>query len=368
MRRYAAVLPRILLFATGCHGVFGIPDQGRLISDGTPANCDNSMPLPGTPVSGAISDARWTIAGSPYVLTGDVSVSSLTIDPGVKVMAAGDFGFEIAGALLAVGTTSAPIAFTSTPCNIDGWKGLYFNASRSSELAFATIEKSRQGGIRIQDTSPTIRNCVIRGNTAQQGGGIYVAGAMSAPKINNCRIEGNTATDFFEAGSGIFVRDGSPVVRNSIIVNNGSMYANARGGGFFGCGGKTILINVVLNDNGKATFGNGSGGVAVVTGGTSGCANATVVVTNSIIFNNTPFQVAGSIVTIMYTDILGGFAGQGNMSANPFFIDTDYRLSSESACVDAGDPMATYDDACSPLSGTIRDDMGAYGGPLGCTW
>jgi hypothetical protein len=81
-----------------------------------------------------------------------------------------------------------------------------------------------------------------------------------------------------------------------------------------------------------------------------------------------PFQVAGNLATISFTDVQEGFTGQGNANANPLFIDSDYRLSPESVCVDAGDPAATDNDACSPPSGTVRNDMGAYGGPLGCAW
>jgi hypothetical protein len=366
------------MFVTGCHRILGIPEKGGLLApvdaiseDAAPvdATSDDAADCTGMPVSGVIQDARWTIAGSPYILTGDLSVSSLTIDPGVSVMAAGNFVFEIAGTLSAVGTTSAPIIFTSGPCNTEGWQGLYFNSSQQSELAFATIEKSRAGGIRIQDTSPTIRNCIIRNNTAGQGGGIYIAGPMSAPTVNNCRIDGNIATDFFDAGGGVFVREGSLEVRNSIIVNNRSVYANALGGGLLGCGGQSVLVNTVLAGNGGADFGDGSGGIAVAMAGVRGCvSNVSISIKNSIIFNNVPFQVTGTPVTITYTDVQGGFAGEGNISANPIFLDADYRLSSESACVDAGDPVATDDDTCSPTSGTVRNDMGAYGGPLGCNW
>lgn len=405
MNRHLGTLPGVLMLVTGCHRILGIPNKGLpgpdnpsnnpsnstpddapndapndaaiLIPMDSPAdtsmdaltNCTDSMPPSGVHVSGAISDAHWTAAESPYILTGDLSILSLTIDPGVTILAAGNFVFEVAGTLSAVGSRGAPITFTSAPCNMQGWQGLYFNSSQPSDLAFATIEKSQNGGIRVQDASPTIQNCIIHDNTANQGGGIYIDGTMSAPSIANCRIEHNTATNGHEAGGGVFVRDGSPEFRNAIIVNNGSVYANAHGGGFYGCGGQSVLINVIIKDNGTSVFGNGSGGVAVDTLGTSGCPfNASVSIKNSIIFNNVPFQMMGSVATITYSDIQGGFPGDGNISANPLFIDADYRLSSGSTCIDAGDPVTTDDDACSPVSGTIRNDMGAYGGPLGCAW
>ena len=40
-----------------------------------------------------------------------------------------------------------------------------------------------------------------------------------------------------------------------------------------------------------------------------------------------------------------------------------------SRCIDAGDPSSAYNDSCFPPSlGTVRNDLGAYGGPGACCW
>jgi len=45
----------------------------------------------------------------------------------------------------------------------------------------------------------------------------------------------------------------------------------------------------------------------------------------------------------------------------------DYRISPYSPCVDAGDPDPAYDDNCiPPAHGELRNDMGAFGGPMTC--
>jgi len=61
--------------------------------------------LPGAEVSGAQS-GRWTLVGSPYVVTGNVVVPEgmkLTIEPGVVVKFAGYYSIKVNGALSAMG-------------------------------------------------------------------------------------------------------------------------------------------------------------------------------------------------------------------------------------------------------------------------
>ncbi len=70
-----------------------------------------------TPVSGIIdSDTTWTLAGSPYIITGSVLVmegATLTIDPEVEVRFDGSYRLQIEGQLIAIGTASNLIRFTS---------------------------------------------------------------------------------------------------------------------------------------------------------------------------------------------------------------------------------------------------------------
>jgi len=47
----------------------------------------------------------------------------------------------------------------------------------------------------------------------------------------------------------------------------------------------------------------------------------------------------GSIITINYSDLQGGWDGQGNIDGDPLFVDPnngDYHLSPGSPCIDAG--------------------------------
>ena len=68
--------------------------------------------IPGGPVSG-----NWTLAGSPYLIEGEISIPSgtaLLIDPGVEVIFQVHRKFIIEGQLTAVGTESDTILFTAS--------------------------------------------------------------------------------------------------------------------------------------------------------------------------------------------------------------------------------------------------------------
>jgi hypothetical protein len=68
----------------------------------------------------------------------------------------------------------------------------------------------------------------------------------------------------------------------------------------------------------------------------------------------------------------GTYTGPGtnNLGAPPLFANTtNYLVSANSPCIDAGDPGAQFDDeAFPPSQGGDRNDLGAYGGPGAGYW
>ena len=78
--------------------------------------------------------------------------------------------------------------------------------------------------------------------------------------------------------------------------------------------------------------------------------------TNSILWDNMPDALAGTC-TADYCDVQGGYAGSGNIDADPRFWDPggrDWHLLAASPCIDAGDPFAELDPDGS------RADMGVF--------
>ncbi|WP_222427664.1 hypothetical protein, partial [Desulfobotulus alkaliphilus] len=103
-----------------------------------------------TEVRGQIStDTTWTVAGSPYIITGTVvvrgkdgddGVTTLTIEPGVELRFNANTRLDVGGssgdpgALIAAGTADAPIRFTANSADPKPghWNGIRFLATAQS--------------------------------------------------------------------------------------------------------------------------------------------------------------------------------------------------------------------------------------------
>jgi hypothetical protein len=223
------------------------------------------------------------------------------------------------------------------------------------------------GGILIQYSSPTIRNNIIIGNEAikkntrivSAGGGAIRSGDGN-PKIINNMIISNKGI----YGGGIVLNYSGAIIRNNIIAKN-SAGQDYGGGGIWingnGTAGRYIENNTITLNSAVAS----GGGIDMF----SGNANFT----NNVIYGNTArarAQINGT-ANVTYCNVQGGFTGTGNFDDNPRFSDGLYQLPDESHCIDAGNPDERYNDvedpgqagrAKAPSKGSLRNDMGAYGG------
>jgi hypothetical protein len=94
----------------------------------------------------------------------------------------------------------------------------------------------------------------------------------------------------------------------------------------------------------NCTFTNNSDEDYYTTGGIK-CNNSSPTIANCILWGNEPEEIYlnESEPVITYTDIEGGWEGEGNIDEDPLFIDPnngDYHLRWDSPCVDAGEPGA----------------------------
>jgi hypothetical protein len=242
------------------------------------------------------------------------------------------------------------------------------------------------GGVLIAYSTPTIKNNLIINNEAirtssgvtSAGGGGIRAGDERPTIINNI-ITSNSGM----YGGGIVLNYTGAYVKNNIVYNN-KVYQAVAGAPTFGGGGIWINSNFAFNKpnflENNTIVGNSSSGTGSGAAGKGGGVlvwTTTVQAKNNIIYNNnqtTGTQIAlvsGGLLNLTYSLVEGGWTGTGNINLNPNFELTEFYLSDSSACIDNGDPDPLNNDpegdpgmAKWPAKGTIRNDMGAYGGPM----
>jgi hypothetical protein len=185
------------------------------------------------------------------------------------------------------------------------------------------------------------------------------------------RYEGITCTDnskpilenvtIFENRSGVQCWDStSPTLINATIFDN-EVGVNCRNNS------EATLVNVTISDNYAA--------------GIWCLHNNNLSLTNCILWHNLGGSISGSDSAIVtYSNVSSGWVGQGNINVEPSFVGSGnypYILSGNSPCIDAGNPDTVFNDPEDPLNpgftlwparGTIRNDMGAYGGPNASFW
>ncbi len=182
---------------------------------------------------------------------------------------------------------------------------------------------------------PIIVDCIISGNfTSDEGGGIFCE--SSTIFVDNCKIENNTA----DSGGGIICKSGSDAnISNTIIAENGTLYASG-----FNISNKSsaTVTNCVFYGNiseyGGSAIGCWASSPAIINctfyEGSSGadsnflCHDCSMDMVNSVVWNLTIPEVTAStshptapiMPEIRFTDIKGGYEGEGNIDADPIFV------------------------------------------------
>lgn len=261
------------------------------------------------------------------------------------------------------------------------------------------------GGIYLENSSLTFRNCTFRGNSAFYGGSAYIV--KSSPNFIRCIFAANTvkvsgggiynensSTNFLDCvftdniagvgGGAMSNYNSSPTLTNCIFADN---VALANGGGMENSASSPSLVNCVFTTNS-----------AKVGGSLFNHLESSPTLTNSIFWRNTTNEIHGhgiftevgsswNIVDVLsefafVPNIAEGWSGDGRAtSADPLFIahedpdgpddkwftaDDGLHLSQGSPAIDMGsEAHLTEGDLHLDAIGSIRSqgdaiDLGPY--------
>lgn len=228
----------------------------------------------------------------------------------------------------------------------------------------------RGGAIRCNSSDARIEDCTIQNNHSGDDGGGICCHYSSSPSILNCIITGNSST----YGGGIDCYDSSsPVIKGCIISQN---RAEKFGGGI-NCDYYSVpsITNCTISENGTYSKGGGIScqyaSSAVVkystftlnsasSGGGIYCSTyAYPTLKNCIMWDDLPEEIysASGTLDITYSDVEGGWTGEGNISSDPLFLsDLDFHLTPGSPCIDSGSNSGVPTD----IDGDRRPQAGGY--------
>jgi hypothetical protein len=258
--------------------------------------------------------------------------------------------------------------FTANKASLGG--AIFSNGSKGSIFRCKFTKNSAYnhgGGVNLTEDSSMFIDCTFSGNSgtlyleggASFGGGLCIAGPGNVI-LTNCRFLENSA----DKGGGVSSSGCSVQFSNCLFNNN---LATHWGGGIYNIEyvddvGNRVLLNCTIVRNKSRAHGCGIYSEP----------NCSPVLANCIVWGNTDGneiseseQIYGGTRSIRHCCIQawsGKLGGVGNFGNNPLFIDPngpdgkigteddDFRLSSDSPCINAGD-NSTFPADASDLDG-----------------
>ncbi len=283
--------------------------------------------------------------------------------------------------------TNCIFSGNSTGRNGGGMYNYRYSSPTLTNCVFTGNSTGRDGGgmYNYRYSSPTLTNCIFTGNSTGRNGGGMDNMNIANPTLTNCTFIGNWA----QYGGGMRNYRSRPTLTNCTFSGNSADYS---GGGMDNNRSRSTLTNCTFAAN-LAANGN-----ALACDSWHQLSPGKLRLSNCILWNGGDeiWNNDGSKITVTYSDVQYGWPGEGNIDADPLFVDAgywadandpnipaepgdpnavwvdgDYHLLPDSPCIDAGTDAGVYED----IEGNIRPfdfpgvdnngelpdfDMGAY--------
>jgi len=217
------------------------------------------------------------------------------------------------------------------------------------------------GGIHCSNANVRIAHCVIHSNTAGYGGGLFCYSDTEAI-VEHCNIYNNSVDTL---GGAIYTNDTSITLTSCRIHGNGAVY---NGGALEFENYSSVEMTLCTLSENYADWGGAIGlhisspmiynctfwgNVAAETGGCIWGGNGCYpFIRDSVLWGNIPDEInlPSSIGDVQCSSIEGGWPGDGNISHDPLFCDSDmddFHLRNDSPC-------APENNDCEVLMGAWR--------------
>ncbi len=279
-----------------------------------------------------------------------LALNNTAILDGATITGSYNEGFGFGGGMYNNG--SSPMLVNCTFSNNSGERGGgMYNANFSSptltNCVFTGNSSNSEfalddgGGMyNFYHSSPIVTNCTFSGNTAGSGGGGMYNSYDSSPILTNCTFSGNSAS---YGGGMVNHALSSPTLVNCSFFNNSA----ESGGGMCNISSSPTLVNCSFSGNsagrkGGAMF-NGYSVYLWISSPFSPTITNCIFWGNAAPANSEIYNSTENVPTITYSDIQGGYPGEGNIDADPLFIhqaEGYLHLKAGSPCIDAGDNAA----------------------------
>lgn len=242
-----------------------------------------------------------------------------------------------------------------------------FTISKGTASGWEEYEWCWGGGLYNSPGSPTVRYCTFTKNSAEgevdaAGGGICNRDG-SEPLIEECLFITNRQYHMHGGGGAIANLESAPTITGCQFIGNSTTY---RGGAIFDEYADSLITYCVFQENTSYNDypdEDAMGGAGIYVGYSS------LELHNCVMQNlggTEIYEGNGTTMMVEYSCVAGGFAGNGNIDADPLFIDPDgeddifgteddnLRIGAGSPCIDAADNTALPGDITTDLDGNPR--------------